>query len=569
MVYPQIPLTSTKVFVSLALFNLLNFPLVMFPSVLSSAVEASVAFSRLRKFLVNEELDPEAVIIEPYPRENLGPDPNQNTPLVEIVSGSFKWGSGSPVLDEINIRCPDRSLVAIAGPVGSGKSSMLSAILGDMTRTEGSVFVRGTVAYAAQSPWIMNSTLRDNVLFGHQFDQAKYDKVLDACGLRSDIQILPGGDMVEIGERGINLSGGQKARVGLARAVYADADIYLLDDTLSAVDSHVARHIFDNVIGPRGLLKDKARIFVTHAISFLPEVDSIYLILDGRIRESGPYHSLIAAKGELHRLITEFGFGANEDEEAEPDALDGIDIEDESGEIPETHADLVGTGSVSAVNPSSSVETPLADGNLSSAATPRRRSRATSLSAHGKEGQPHQVDNQKSNGAANAKGNGELMTKEESARGAVDLSVYSTYAEACGIGAVVIYLVILAVSQATSVMQTFWLAGWSRDNDLEQSAPAGGWTVGWRIGIYGTLGVLYCVTAFIQTVLGWVLCGIRAARTLHNGMLQSVVRLPQSWFDTTSMGRVLNRFSRDMLTVDETIPRSVRIIGFSFGVSLF
>jgi ABC-type multidrug transport system fused ATPase/permease subunit len=238
VIYPQIPLTSTKVFVSLALFNLLNFPLIMFPSVISSSVEASVAFSRLRTFLSNEELNPDAVTFEPLPYQN-GGSPKRgagvasSVPLVEISKGSFKWASptstsGNLILDTIDLQCSTASLVAIVGPVGAGKSSLLSAILGEMTKISGSVVVRGSVAYAAQSPWITNATLRENVLFGLRYDETWYNKVLDACGLRSDLQVLPGGDLVEIGERGINLSGGQKARVGLARAVYANSDVYLL-----------------------------------------------------------------------------------------------------------------------------------------------------------------------------------------------------------------------------------------------------------------------------------------------------------------------------------------------------
>lgn len=593
MLYPQIPLTSTKVFVSLALFNLLQFPLVMFPSVISSSVEASVAFSRLRKFLVNEELDPNAVTFEPFPKNGLpngaGTIKGNKPYLVEVSQGSFQWGSPTAnnstlTLRSIDLRCQNGSLLAVVGPVGSGKSSLLSALLGDMTRVSGSVVVRGQVAYAAQSPWIMNATLRDNVLFGHAFDQAWYDKVLDACGLRSDLLVLPGGDMVEIGERGINLSGGQKARVSLARAVYANADVYFLDDSLSAVDSHVARHIFDNVIGPKGLLKDKARIFVTHAIAFLADMDEICLIEEGQIVESGTYQQLMASKGELHRLISEFGFGKEADEvregvpEGDRDLLldiDGVD-DDVAPPIEESHSDLVGSQTISAINPSSTVEKTLSDANLSPETPQRRRSRAASMSVNELQRQ-QQLERAQSqdlsaecqvvtngtqpagNGQASgdSKAKGTLMTKETSARGAVSMSVYRIYAESCGYFAVGVYLVVLFLSQATSVAQTFWLADWSKDNDVEQSGPNGsGWTVSWRIGIYGMLGLLFCITSFIQTVYAWVFCAIRSARVLHKEMLENVVRLPQSWFDTTSMGTVLNRFAKDQNMVDETIPRS-------------
>jgi ATP-binding cassette subfamily C (CFTR/MRP) protein 1 len=147
-----------------------------------------------------------------------------------------------------------------------------------MYKTQGDVVTRGTIAYVPQTPWIMNATLRDNITFGKRYDSKLYDSTIEACGLKPDLDMLPGGDMTEIGERGINLSGGQKQRISLARAVYSQADIYLLDDTLSAVDAHVGRHIFDNVIGPRGLLRRKARLFVTHSIHHLHEVDYILMV---------------------------------------------------------------------------------------------------------------------------------------------------------------------------------------------------------------------------------------------------------------------------------------------------
>lgn len=135
----------------------------------------------------------------------------------------------------------------------------MSAILGEMVKLDGKVNVRGNIAYVAQQAWIQNKSLKDNILFGKQPNELRYDRIIDACALKPDLDILPGGDQTEIGEKGINLSGGQKQRVSLARAVYNDADVYLLDDPLSAVDSHVGKHIFENVIGPDGILKTKVK----------------------------------------------------------------------------------------------------------------------------------------------------------------------------------------------------------------------------------------------------------------------------------------------------------------------
>lgn len=149
----------------------------------------------------------------------------------------------------------------VVGSVGSGKSSMLSGLLGEMYKLNmGRINVNGSVAYVPQLAWIQNETVKNNILFGSRFDQTTYERVLDACSLSTDLAIMPAGDRTEIGEKGINLSGGQKQRISLARAVYSDADIYMLDDPLSAVDAHVGKHIFDQVIGPNGLLKHKVNI---------------------------------------------------------------------------------------------------------------------------------------------------------------------------------------------------------------------------------------------------------------------------------------------------------------------
>lgn len=158
-----------------------------------------------------------------------------------------------------------------------------------MEKIKGSVNTNGCIAFVPQQAWIQNCTLKDNIIFGLPYNESYYNKVIDACALRPDIDMLPGGDQTEIGEKGINLSGGQKQRVALARAVYANSDIYFLDDPLSAVDSHVGKHIFDYVIGPNGILAGKTRLLVTHGISFLPQMDDIFVMKGGDISESGTY----------------------------------------------------------------------------------------------------------------------------------------------------------------------------------------------------------------------------------------------------------------------------------------
>lgn len=220
-----------------------------------------------------------------------------------IKNGTFSW-DGAEILKNINLSIDRGTLTAVVGTFGAGKSSLISAVIGEMTKTNGSVNTYGTIALVSQQAWIQNATLRDNILFGKSFDSDFYNVVIEACALLPDLELLPGGDMAEIGEKGINLSGGQKQRVSLARAVYSEADIYLLDDPLSAVDSHVGKHIFDSVIGPYGLLKNKTRLFVTHGISFLSQTNQIIVMKDGEVSERGSYEELMEENGAFAEFLT-------------------------------------------------------------------------------------------------------------------------------------------------------------------------------------------------------------------------------------------------------------------------
>lgn len=202
------------------------------------------------------------------------------------------------------MKVPNGKLIAVVGSIGSGKSSLLSALLGNMLKlTENEVNVNGSIAYAPQQPWIQNATIRQNIMFNKPtMDHVFYQRCLEACSLITDLEIMPSGDMTEIGERGINLSGGQKQRISLARCVYANANICLFDDPLSAVDAHVGKHIFDQVIGPYGLLKNKTRIFVTNSLSYLGEVDEVCMVKDGQIVEKGTFTELT----NRHGIFAEF-----------------------------------------------------------------------------------------------------------------------------------------------------------------------------------------------------------------------------------------------------------------------
>ncbi|KAJ3220874.1 hypothetical protein HK099_003938 [Clydaea vesicula] len=515
-------LVSEKVFGAIALFNMLQFPLNVFPNVISSLINATVTFERLFKFLSAEELDNNAVTCE---RVYSGP-----INRVEIKNASFYWTKPSEntdlrlILKNISLDCTDKTLIAVVGSVGSGKSSLINSILGEMYKSSGQVILRGSVAYIPQNAWIMNASLRENILFGKRYDEKFYNHVIEACQLRQDLDILPGGDLTEIGEKGINLSGGQKQRVSIARAAYFDADIYLFDDPLSAVDQHVGKHIFDNVIGNNGLLKDKARILVTHGIHFLPKCDRIISLAEGEIRESGTYSQLMKNETYFYELIKTYGKKkdvTNATDSPTPNADDAkIALEKalvvkNKGFSKEKETELMKSLNIApnmAITPS----------NL-------------------------------------------IILKEEGAKGSVSWSVYKSYAESCSFRSVVLYLIILFLTQASSVFQNVFLADWAHSNDkikkkisisYEDNDNGMSDEVIWRLGVYGLLGIVFSVSTVLQTIFIWVYCGMRSAKVLHQQMLDNILKLPQSFFDTTPLGRIMNRFSKDQNTIDETLPRT-------------
>uniref|UniRef100_A0A8C3MV25 ABC-type glutathione-S-conjugate transporter n=1 Tax=Geospiza parvula TaxID=87175 RepID=A0A8C3MV25_GEOPR len=217
---------------------------------------------------------------------------------ITIRNGTFSWSKEtSACLRSIELSVPQGSLLAVVGQVGAGKSSLLAAVLGELEATEGCVTMKDTAAYVPQQAWVLNASVEDNILFGKEMDATWFNRVTEACALHPDLETFPAGQKSEIGEKGINLSGGQKQRVSLARAVYQQAAVYLLDDPLAAVDAHVGQHIFEHVLGPNGLLKDKTRVLVTHTINILPQVDNIVFLVDGMISESGSYQELLERNG--------------------------------------------------------------------------------------------------------------------------------------------------------------------------------------------------------------------------------------------------------------------------------
>ncbi|CAO3629947.1 unnamed protein product [Cunninghamella echinulata] len=558
------PLTNDIIFVAMSLFSMLQFPLTMFPEIFSNVIEAHVSLVRIEDYLKSKELDSNAIEREDY--RNIS-DWTLNTPLVDIQQGTFKWNTKSelPSLESIDIQVKKGELVSVVGRVGSGKSTLISALLGDITKVDGTVHLRGSVAYCSQQPYIINATVRENILFGYEYDAVFYDKVIMACCLEEDLQVLSFGDQTEIGERGINLSGGQKARISLARALYARADIYLLDDPLSAVDAHVGKRLFDNVIGPNGLLKTKARLLVTHVIGYLPLVDKIVMLHDGRVILNGTYDQLISSETELYYIMTNNG----------QDGTNNNNINQH--ESNSTHGDTS--------------DDDIIDDVKQILRRKRRSSNASVLSAissllqpcHNEEewGSLHQSNNGKKAVQKHRKSEddesviGNLISVEKSAKGEVDLQVYKKYFESLSWVGVIAALSFQMISQGCQVGSNVWLKKWASINEQNGGASQHQWSY---LLIYAAIAWSSTIFTVLQSVILRVYCTIRSAKLLHFGMLNTILHCSSQFFDTTPLGRIINRFSRDQQVVDEVLPRflagfvrvfptlvaTILVIGFSY-----
>ncbi|KAM4662137.1 ATP-binding cassette sub-family C member 3 [Discoglossus pictus] len=521
-------LDAETAFVSLSLFNILRFPLNMLPQVISNLAQASVSIKRIQNFLANDELDPDAV----------NKDKTIPGNAITVQNGTFSWAKqDAPILQNISLLVPTGSLVAIVGHVGCGKSSLVSALLGEMEKIEGEVSVRGSIAYVPQQAWIQNSTLKGNILFGRPENEKNYKKVLEACALLTDLEVLPGGDQTEIGEKGINLSGGQKQRVSIARAVYSNSDVYLLDDPLSAVDAHVAKHIFDNVIGPDGLLRGKTRVLVTHGISFLPQVDHIVVIVDGKVTEMGSYQELMKQNGAFSEFLRNYAFDDNVEEEqltildeeevllAEETLSNITDLTDNEPVAHEARKKFIRQISV------------LSEGETPHMMSTRRKvcERRTSETTQAKRPPIEK-----------------LIQTEAAETGRVKMEVFIQYTRAVGIAVSLFICCLYCCQNASAIGANIWLSDWTSEpviNGTQQNTQL-------RLGVYAALGLLQGFFVMISSFT-LAIAGIGAARKLHASLLENKLHTPQAFYDTTPIGRIINRFSKDIYVIDEVIPPTI------------
>ncbi|XP_036121361.1 canalicular multispecific organic anion transporter 1 [Molossus molossus] len=526
-------LDAKKAFTSITLFNILRFPLSMLPMLISSMLQASVSTERLEKYLGGDDLDTSAI------RHDCNFDK-----VVQFSEASFTWDQDlETTIRDVNLDIMPGQLVAVVGSVGSGKSSLLSAMLGEMENVHGHITIKGSIAYVPQQSWIQNGTIKDNILFGSEFDEMRYQQVLEACALLQDLEVMPGGDLAEIGEKGINLSGGQKQRISLARATYQDSDIYILDDPLSAVDAHVGKHIFDKVLGPNGLLKGKTRLLVTHSIHFLPQVDEIVVLENGAISEKGSYSALLAKKGlfatNLKTFIKQTGpegeATVNEDSEEE----DAYGLMSSVEEIPEDVASL----------------TMRRENSLRRTLSRRSRSNSRHLkplknslkiqNVHTPKEEEQLVKGQK------------LIKKEFIETGKVKFSIYLKYLQAIGWHSIFFIVFAYVIDFVALIGSNLWLSAWTNDSKTFNSTNYPSSQRDLRVGVYGALGLtqgLFLLIANLWSVHGF----IHASNILHKQLLNNILRAPMSFFDTTPTGRIVNRFAGDISTVDDSLPMSLR-----------
>ena len=519
----QHQLNPAPIFSSLALFNSLRMPLNLLPLVIGQVTDAWASIGRIQDFLLAEEQHDDfnwdmegtnAVSMEQAdftwertvtpqsekPRAQKKAS-NKADQVAEKTSkpANFREGTDSAStltseepfkLHDLNFSVGRKELIAVIGSVGSGKSSLLAALAGDMRRTNGSVTMGASRAFCPQYAWIQNTTVRENILFGKEYNRKWYDEVVDACALRPDLDMLPHGDQTEIGERGITVSGGQKQRLNIARAIYFNSDIVLMDDPLSAVDAHVGRHIFDNAIC--GLLKDKCRILATHQLHVLHRCDRILWLQDGHFESFDTFDNLMRDNEGFQKMMAST---AQEEKVEKETDVNEDEIEDE------------------------------------------------------KKGAKRRKVGKR--GAA-------LMQQEERAVKSVSWGVYGAYVRASGtiLNAPLVFT-LLIISQGANIVTSLWLSWWTSNKF--------GYSTGQYIGVYAALGVVQALLMFAFSVALTVL-GTRSSRVLLHQAMTRVLRAPMSFFDTTPMGRITNRFAKDVDTMDNNLTDAMRLYFFTLAM---
>ncbi|XP_070538463.1 ATP-binding cassette sub-family C member 5-like isoform X2 [Ptychodera flava] len=572
-------LTAATAFTVVTMFALSRTALLSAPKSMRALTEGYVAAKRMQVFLQTTE--PRSYELKPddddvaiditmatfaWDKTDQNVDKTPKLDEEETLSAKVDLGDGDDcsskttfkVLYDISFTLNKGQIIGVCGSVGSGKSSLLSAILAQMRLTSGEVKIDGTMAYVSQQAWIFNDTLRENILFGERYEQDRYTAAVFASALEEDIKQLPNGDLTEIGERGINLSGGQKQRVSLARALYADRDIYLLDDPLSAVDAKVGQHIFNHYI--KDALIGKSVIFVTHQLQYLSGCDSIYVMKDGRILECGTHHQLMAADGQYASLIRTFHSEEGRNNYIADEEKPNCDPQTIYKSTEHLHGMTVSPGSGITTcehnckheNPGIRISTELDDKTINKSRGVKEESMK---STDGKE-----------------ESDGKLMTTEEQKQGTVDWRTYHCYVKkAGGYGVAIVVLLLFLLTAGSVAACSWWLAYWIiqrneigakltvNSTDDEAVTIYESDEIEIMFYVYVFLGILAAlITTTVLRCLAYVEATLHSSSNLHDELFQKVSQSPMSFFDTTPSGRILNRFSKDQDEVDVLLPSAMQ-----------
>ncbi|KAB0802273.1 hypothetical protein PPYR_04459 [Photinus pyralis] len=561
---------AKKVFVLTGFYNVVRQSMtVYFPQGIAQIAEANVSIKRLNKFLLYEETlfsnegskKGEKNVDKPSSYGSMSKaipsnmyTKNTHDEAIYMQYATAKWTESSTdnTFTNFNLKIKRGSLVAVIGPVGSGKTSLLHAILKELPLIVGQLEVNGTVSYASQEPWLFPGNVRQNILFGQPLEKLRYKTVVRRCALERDFSLFPYGDRTIVGERGVSLSGGQRARINLARAVYKEADIYLLDDPLSAVDTHVGKELFEKCI--MGYLKDKTVILITHQLQYLKDADHIIILDNGIMKAEGSYHELQASGLDFAKLL-------NKEEEAEEE---DEDLEDKDAELVE----LTRRASI----------------------LQRANSIASSLEEEKTVEQPQEVEEQRTSGSVS---------------GFIYKAYFTAGANCCCIFLLaLLYIMTQFFASLADYFLTYWVnleqqrseasnyhnlkkmqsdstnhtvyvsdsifAMGKPSNDtttLSDEFAAQNFTIPvsdsiWFFSretcvyIYTGIAVAIIVVTLTRSFAFFTLC-MRSSVRLHDNMFNSITRASMRFFNTNSSGRILNRFSKDMGAVDELLPAAM------------
>ncbi|XP_054162187.1 ATP-binding cassette sub-family C member 4-like [Oppia nitens] len=537
-------LSPKEVFVTMALFNMLRITLTwIFPQSIAQGAELLVTCRRIQNFLeleeqgvkplVNNDTNNSKKLVNKINLSSSFSAPNNNfytningngTSQLIVRNISAKWNQDikKPSLDNISVNLKQGDLLAVIGPVGSGKSSFLMALLQELKLQSGSISINGTVSYSCQEPWSFNNSVRNNILFGCPYDERRYKDVVHYCALERDFKLFSFGDRTLVGEKGVSLSGGQKARITLARSLYRNTDICLMDDPLSAVDAAVAEHIFEKCIV--NYLSNKIRVLVTHQIQFVRKATKILVLDDGKCLGFGTFDELLAMGLDFMSLL-----------EKQEEAKDN-NAGDKSSQL----------SAEKCIDNTVRQEQPSDNGSDGSAVTARagsvRLKAKRSTKRERRDSQREIVDNDEEEEAPQ-------VQDEQRIQGSIGAGVYWAYIKA-GSGPILGFITILStlVSQALFHASDLWLMKWSNNNAKESKNDSD-----LELIIYSALIAGLFVTTMIRSMTWFAICMI-ASKRLHNTIFIRLLRAPMTVFDSNPIGRILNRFTKDLGIIDEMLP---------------